>query len=341
MRLGDFLALIILAVVTATLTACGSYQCGYGDYSHGCDGGTAKAIYLDNDLQSEARKERPKLAPTELSERDRYINDDYSRDDVLPLSWVNSAFGLDSRFPKEPGWIPYGYYPRGTSYLSSIRKNWNRNREKYFSIEAISPNNHSCFDIDYLQCARNLSQYFVFTTALDDYQTFAEEKFDVNGLPISTLGSGDVMLAPTEEKYPMWRKITLVYDIKSGVMKSIDIATLNILSRFDFWMAKTEEDFRKSKAYPIIVAINGGSWCDEADFYRFIYNDLMKTQKASGDRFSSGGGSIQRTNRTEASKVFCGLKIEYIRGSKDYASSNYSNSGSFEYLTLTPIGKKR
>ena len=124
--------------------------------------------------------------------------------------------------------------------------------------------------------------------------------------------------------------------MSNGDVKEIDVMPGSNFGKFDFRFKDTESDFRSTRVYDVVAAINGENFCEELSFYRFIHNDLVTNPEDRGDRFWSGGGYIERSNSTRYKpREFCGYQFAYVHGSRESASAQFYSGGEFEYVTIT------
>jgi hypothetical protein len=278
------------------------------------------------------RPERQRVVS--FRERDQFFSVEYKGDNLFPNYELYRSLSVEDI--RVAGWFPYGTYNDGIG-LNLAREYWKQNRATYEAIDRRAPTNESCLDVDYVQCVRNVSQRLIVTTELGDFRTFRQPERDINGSLKYAHGRAiTYMRFPSNKKLEARKKLSITYAIETGRVEKLRIIPEDILGKLDFWRRTGLDELRSTGVYEILHAIDGGEFCNELDFYKFVVNDLVKKPKGGNDRFAASGGVISRTNVTRyESKAYCGYKFEYGYGNTEIATSRHYDSGEREWLSVT------
>lgn len=278
-----------------------------------------------------------------LAERDTFIKSVYRGDNFYPALQFYDA--LDIRAYTSPGWYPFGLPPfeyHGSLSLQRAKSGWSMNYTLYRSIDDLQPNDDACIGSNFKQCIKNISASLVVATVINDYiRTCPEPILDVNGKIKYSVGACIIIVRlPDDTSSYFLRRVKITYGMVDEVVSSIDIMPLYDTDMFRLERLSTQDEFKRTRIYPIFLASAGGELCPENEFYRFIYNDLSTTTKESGDSYSFGRGEVRRVDTTSSKpRVFCGYSVQYARGSQEVANARSYRSAESEAITIKRASK--
>lgn len=243
--------------------------------------------------------------------------------------------------------IKAGWYPFGTTFGSdnfySAQINWKKNRSEYAKIANLTPNNESCFTSNLFQCIRNISEYMVVTTDRNGTNNFRRYEVDVNGVMPDFPTKTTIFIRIPGDDFWMneIKGVDINYTPSTGKISGIEIFPVFKNTAFDLAALSSKNDFERTDVYPMMKAINGGYFCDELTFYRFIHNDLLKNPEMTGNEFNQAGEYLTRTDATKyKTETFCDINFYYEYGSSETVSFDYYSGGHFENLKLTSSNLK-